>query len=121
MGVELPQSFQVLTYAGIWRPLKWKGLKARAYDLYTSIVIFFHLSFLISGLLDIEFENFEFAAMVDHVSLVVGYVQNIPKITSILNYRQNIIEVIDKLQIHPLRLKNADEELIHAKYDRLDR
>ncbi|CAD6232634.1 GSCOCT00006986001.2-RA-CDS [Cotesia congregata] len=121
MGIELPQSFQVLTYAGIWRPLEWKGLKARAYDLYTSIVIFFHLSFLTSGLLDMEFENFEFIAMVDHVSLVVGYVQNIPKITSILNYRQDIIEVIDKLQIHPLRLKNADEELTHAKYDRLDR
>ncbi|XP_057320809.1 putative odorant receptor 19b [Microplitis mediator] len=115
------RSLNVLTYAGVWKPVKWKGLKGRVYDSYTVIIIISHLTFLISGLMDMGFDDFEFAAMVDHLSLVVGYVQNFPKITSIVGYRRDIIDIIDKLNSFPLQLRNNEEKLIHAKYDRLDR
>lgn len=115
------RSLNVLTYAGVWKPVEWKGLKGRVYDSYTIIIIISHLTFLISGLMDMGFDDFEFAAMVDHLSLIVGYVQNFPKITSIVGYRRDLIDIIDKLNSYPLKLRNDEEKLIHAKYDRLDR
>ncbi|XP_008559709.1 odorant receptor 33a [Microplitis demolitor] len=113
--------WMVFTWLGLFRPTKWKGLKARIYDLYTASVLFFNYSFFICGVMDIDFTHLNFFADIDLITLMLQYIENTPKILCMILSRNALIEIDFKLQNDHFKLKDEDEKKIQSKFDKFSR
>ncbi|XP_074097808.1 odorant receptor 4-like isoform X1 [Cotesia typhae] len=117
----ITNSWKVFTWLGLFRPIKWKGLKARIYDLCTLIVLFFNYSFFVCGIMEIDYAHFNFLGDIDLITLILQYIENTPKIICMLFNRSDLIEIEYKLSNNHFEMKDDDEKKIQTKYDKFSR
>lgn len=115
----LTTNFFVLTLVGLWKPRGWSGIKAILYHCYSAIVIFANISFLISGIMDLEFTNIDIAAFIDNVSLLLSLVTIRQKTACAIGNRGDIKEIIDSLGRSPFKPQDKEEENIVKRFDDL--
>ncbi|XP_044597153.1 odorant receptor 2a-like [Cotesia glomerata] len=113
----LTLNFFVLTLVGLWKPRGWSGIKAVLYHFYTAIVIFANISFLFSGIMDLEFVNVDIAAIIDNISLLLSLVTIRQKTACAIGNRKDIKEIIDTLGRSPFKPQDQEEENIVKRFD----
>ncbi|XP_044590708.1 odorant receptor 33a-like [Cotesia glomerata] len=117
----ITNSWKVFTWLGLFRPIKWTGLKARIYDFFTVIVLFCNYTFFACGVMDIDFTNLDFYADIELITLMLQFVENTPKILCMLLNRNDLIEIEYKLKNDHFELKDDEEKEIQKKFDKFSR
>ncbi|XP_057318498.1 odorant receptor 2a-like [Microplitis mediator] len=115
----LTTNFFVLSLVGLWKPRGWSGIKAILYHFYSAIVIFANISFLISGIMDLEFTNIDIAAFIDNISLLLSLVTIRQKTACAIGNRGDIKEIIDSLGRSPFKPQDEEEVNIVKRFDDL--
>ncbi|XP_057318094.1 odorant receptor 2a-like [Microplitis mediator] len=106
---------------GLWRPIKWHGLKAHLYNCYTMFVMLMNYLFFMTGVMDINFRNIDFFGSIDIITLMLQSIENFAKIFCLVKKRNDLLNLNIYLHSEPFNLRNDDEILIQKKYDDINR
>ncbi|CAL7950593.1 unnamed protein product [Xylocopa violacea] len=109
--------FTFLSCVGCWRPISWTSpLKVTLYNVYMYSLIFLSFAFLVSqigSLLTVDNVD-EF---VDSTYMLITIFAGCCKITNLLLYRKEIIELTNVFLTEPCAASNIQEAQIQLTYD----
>ncbi|CAK9820175.1 Odorant receptor Or1 [Anthophora quadrimaculata] len=107
----------LLTISGCWRPISWSStFKSFVYNVYTAFVLIIGFYFMVSqfgSMFTIEtIEDF-----VDLTYICISVFVGCCKLSNVVFYRQDIIDLINIFLEEPCACTNNEEVQVQARYD----
>nr|WGO81768.1 olfactory receptor 93 [Microplitis mediator] len=117
MTTILPQSFFILSWVGLWRPIDWQGWKFILYNAYSWFVVLSNILFIVTKFLDIILVSTTANEFINDLASMLGQVGAFGKIIGVLYKHRMITHVIQLLDEKPFLLLDPFENDIKKKYD----
>jgi hypothetical protein len=112
-----PVTFKILIICGFWKPTHYSTfIKKYLYNCYTFIMCFLVYSFTLSHLIDIIIKSKNFDHLVERCFMVLSMLNVCCKITNILYFRKDILQLLKLLISNHCKPNNKIEEEIQKKF-----
>ncbi|CAL7950600.1 unnamed protein product [Xylocopa violacea] len=113
-------TYYLLTFCGCFPPPSWTTpFKKCMYYIYAVFTLLLLNSFLLSQMLDAVFNVGNQDELCENIRVTLVVLCTIWKISTILVRRANIARLVDWLQKEPFLPVNAEENEIHAKFEKI--
>lgn len=118
----LPVPFAILTYFGIWMPIKWTcKWKKNLYNLFSVLVLFVMFTFVNSELVEVILYLFHNKGISETLYLLLTTSSAFYKAVILLARKQDVISLSNMLLNDRCIPRDDEEKIIQAKADKINR
>ncbi|NP_001164395.1 odorant receptor 82 [Nasonia vitripennis] len=113
----LPITFGILTVCGFWRPISLESsIPKQMYNCYSIFMCFLIYTFTLSHLIDIVISAADFESLTGSCFMLLSMMNVCCKMTNILYFRKNIVELLQILASDHCTAKDVVERDIEKKF-----